>query len=57
MNEVKDRMTGVVVHPVPLFASSWVALFCLLRTSFVNGRNEAKDAAEPNQSRSGDTRQ
>jgi hypothetical protein len=40
MNQVKDSLSGVNVHPVPLFASSWVALFTLLRSNFVKGRHE-----------------
>jgi hypothetical protein len=55
MNEMKDSMTGVDVHPVPLFASSWVALFCLLRSNFAKSRNEADAAIDPDRTGSGDT--
>ena len=41
MNEFKNGMSGVTVHPVPLFASSWVALFCFLRSSLAKGRDES----------------
>ena len=40
MNQLKNSMNSVVVQPVPLFASSWVALFYLLRTSFMKSSNE-----------------
>ena len=40
MNQVKNSMNGVLVHPIPLFASSWVALFCLLRSNLAKSRSE-----------------
>jgi len=42
MNQLKNSMNSVVVHPVPLFASSWVALFYLLRTSFMKSGSESE---------------
>ena len=42
MNELKNSMSGAIPRPVPLFASSWVALFCLLRSSFVKGRSKTE---------------
>ena len=42
MNELKNSMRGAIPRPVPLFASSWVALFCLLRSSFVKGRSKTE---------------
>ena len=46
MNHLKDRMTGGVVNPAPLFASSWVALYCLLRNSLAKSRQEASARVE-----------
>ena len=46
MNQAKNRMTDVMVHPVPLFASTWVALYCLLRNSLVKPRDVADPHAE-----------
>jgi len=43
MNQAKNRMTDVMAQPVPLFASTWVALYCLLRNSLGKGG----DAADP----------
>lgn len=33
INEVKQSADSVAVRPVPLFASSWVALFSFLRSN------------------------
>jgi hypothetical protein len=30
---MKNGMTGATAQPVPLFGSSWVALYCLLKES------------------------
>lgn len=35
INEVKQSADSVAVHPVPLFASSWVALFSFLRSNLL----------------------
>ena len=43
MNQTKNRMTDVMVRPVPMFASTWVALYCLLRKSL----GKPRDAADP----------
>ncbi len=46
MNELKNSMTRTDVQPEPLFASSWVALYCLLRNSFAKSRSETGTQAE-----------
>ena len=35
MNQCNQRTDGMITHEVPLFASSWVALFVYLRESFI----------------------
>lgn len=35
MNESNNRANSVAARRVPLFASSWVALYCLLRSSLL----------------------
>jgi hypothetical protein len=52
MNQTKNSFSGVTVHPIPLFASSWVALFCLLRSSLVN--YQAKSESDTEQREAGD---
>jgi hypothetical protein len=37
MNQVKQRTESEMVNEFPLFASSWVALFHLLRENFTKG--------------------
>jgi hypothetical protein len=46
MNQSKDSVTGVIVHPVPLFASSWIALFCFLKDSLGQSRMDTEQPAE-----------
>ncbi len=46
MNQLKDSMSGVIVHSETLFASSWVALYCLLRNSFEKGHSETEAKTE-----------
>ena len=46
MNQLKNNMTDGAAHPVPLFASSWVALYCLLRNSLAKSRSEANAKVE-----------
>lgn len=52
MNQVKNNMNSAVVQPVPLFASSWVALFCYFRNSLATAgavarSNKAKASDKP----------
>jgi len=47
MNQTKNSFSGVTVHPIPLFASSWVALFCLLRNNLV--KYQAKSGSDSEQ--------
>jgi hypothetical protein len=54
MNQAKDSFTSVRVNPEPLFASSWVALYSLLRRNFANGRNETETETENEQAGTGD---
>ena len=46
MNQVKNNMTDTMVQTVPLFSSSWVALFCILRNSLATSRLQAAAAIE-----------
>jgi hypothetical protein len=46
MNQAKNNMNTALVQPVPLFASSWVALFCYLKDSLANSRLAAQSAAK-----------
>lgn len=46
MNQTKSRMTDVMVHSVPLFASSWVALFSLIRNNLGKERDDADPQLE-----------
>ena len=43
MNQTKNRMTDVMVQHVPMFASTWVAMYCLLRNSL----GKQSDATNP----------
>jgi len=43
MNESNNGADSVAAYRVPLFASSWVALYCLLRSSLL-GEPEADQA-------------
>ena len=43
MNQSNHSINGVVARPVPLFASSWVALYCYLR-NFLNKDHAQRDA-------------
>jgi hypothetical protein len=56
MNQYKNSMNGVTVHPVPLFASSWVALFCFLRNSLAKGRDETVNEADEQHTEGVETR-
>ena len=52
MNEAKNSFSGVTARPVPLFASSWMALFSLLRNNLVN--HQAKSDTDTEQLEDGD---
>ena len=45
MNPMNDNADSVVVRPVPLFASSWVALFAVIRHSLAD-RTEGSQTSE-----------
>jgi len=42
MNQYDTNSEVALVDPVPLFASSWLALFSILRESFNERREQAK---------------
>lgn len=46
MGQMKSFSTGAAVHPVPLFASSWVALYRYLRQNFGRNRKRADTATD-----------
>lgn len=46
MNQIKHSISGVIVHPVPLFASSWVALYCYIRNILDKDRTQGDSPAE-----------
>lgn len=46
MSQVKNGMRDPLKHSAPLFGSSWVALFLLLRDSLI-GNEQALATAEP----------
>lgn len=56
MNQSKNSFSGVTVHPIPLFASSWVALFCLLRNNLVNYQAKSESATEQREAEDINTR-
>jgi hypothetical protein len=41
MNQFKQNTGGTLVQTAPLFASSWAALFSLLRDGLAKGRDNA----------------
>jgi hypothetical protein len=41
MNRYKTESNGAVVNPIPLFSSSWLALFYLLRKNFNERRGHS----------------
>ncbi len=46
MNRCKHNISGVIVDPVPLFASSWVALYCYIRNILDKARTQGDSPAE-----------
>ncbi len=49
MNQLKNSTSGEIVHPEPLFASIWVALYCYFRNSLDKdraGRDSPADSPE-----------
>ncbi|NND45734.1 MAG: hypothetical protein HKN58_10445 [Xanthomonadales bacterium] len=42
MNEVKNGANSVAAQPVPLFASSWIALYSFLRSSLAGQPEDPK---------------
>ncbi len=46
MNQLKSGVSGVIVHPVPLFASIWVALYCYFRNFLDKDRAEGESLAD-----------
>lgn len=46
MNRFKHNIGGVIVHPAPLFASSWVALYCYIRNILDKARTQGDSPAE-----------
>jgi len=47
MNEVNNSASTAAVRPVPLFASSWVALYCFLRNSLLDEPQPASEQCAP----------
>lgn len=41
MNRYKTESNGAVANPMPLFSSSWLALFYLLRKNFNERRTDS----------------
>lgn len=48
MNEVKHSAKRVAARPAPLFASSWLALFSLLRSSLLGEPGAASSESAEN---------
>ena len=46
MNQLKSGVSGVNVHPVPLFASIWVALYCYIRNILDKDRAKGESLAD-----------
>lgn len=45
MNQLKDNTDGVISRPVPLFGSSWMALYYFLRNRLA-GQHDKSQADE-----------
>lgn len=56
MNQAKDSFSGVAVHSVPLFASSWIALFSLLRNNLANYQAKSDTGTEQRKAQGRNTR-
>ena len=53
MNQAKNSFSGAAEHPEPLFASSWMALYSLLRDNL--GKHQDKSESDTEQHATPDT--
>ena len=49
MNPMNDSADAIVVRPVPLFASSWAALFAVIRYSLADRSDDSPTGETPSE--------